>query len=212
MDRPDHMPFRDWLDLEADGCLAAEQRAALDQHLAVCADCRNERAELQQMLALLRSASITVGPEFRERVMASLPAAGWEARHPRTWTFPVAVCALLMAVGAGLLAASSRLGSAYSVAAAVSGMLRAVVMAGAGLITSSWRWIGMFASDKLSSPMSLTAFAVFVLCLNLLLVSLIRRRRGGEPQGLGAPSPPRADRRRHDPDQRERGGEPRDGR
>jgi predicted anti-sigma-YlaC factor YlaD len=177
MNTPDHSAFHDLLDLEADGSLTAQQRVDLDQHLSSCAECRAEREELQELLAILRSTRLAVAPDFSERVMAALPAAGWEARHPRTWTFPVAVCALLMAVGAGLLAASSRLGSAYSVAVAVSGMLRAVVMAGAGLITSSWRWIGMFAGEKLSSPMSLTAFAVFVLCLNLLLVSLIRRRR-----------------------------------
>ena len=111
--------------------------------------------------------------------MAALPPAGWEARSPRTWRFPLAVAAMLMLV-AGLMMAGSTSASAPSGLAAldaVGGMLRAASLAGAGLLGASWKGIGLIVEDVISSPVSLGAFGFLVLCLNLLLVSLLRRRR-----------------------------------
>jgi uncharacterized membrane protein len=179
MNSPDHILFRDLLSLKLDGCLSAEQQARLDEHLAGCPECRAERGELLAMAGLLERSRLTVRPGFRDRVMESLPAAGWESRHPRTWTFPAAVLAALLAAGAGLLGAgSARLGSAYGVFSALAGMVRAAVVAGIGFTTASWRWVAMFVERLLASPMSLVVFGVFVICLNLVLVSLVRRRRG----------------------------------
>jgi hypothetical protein len=56
-------------------------------------------------------------------------------------------------------------------------MLRAAVQAGAGLLGASWKGIGLIIEEILASPASLGAFGFLVLCLNLLLFSLIRRRR-----------------------------------
>lgn len=178
MNRPDHTHFRDLLDLEVDGGLTAEQQASLDRHLTGCPECRAERDELLALAGLLRRSRLAVQPGFRERVMAALPAAGWEARHPRTWSFPAAVCAALLGVGLFLLGAGSpRLGPAYGVVSALGGLLRAALMAGIGFTAASWRWFGMFVEQLLGSPMSLVMFGVFVLCLNFALVTLIRRRR-----------------------------------
>jgi Putative zinc-finger len=179
MNRPDHTIFRDLLNLELDGCLSDAERAHLERHLAGCPECRAERGELLALAGLLEGSHLPVQPGFADRVMASLPAAGWESRHPRTWAVPVAVCAALLAAGAGLLGAgSSRLGSAYGVARALAGLLRAALLAGIGFTTASWRWFGLFVEQLLASPMSLVVFGVFVVCLNLVLVSLVRRRRG----------------------------------
>ena len=120
--------------------------------------------------------------------MATLPPAGWESRHPRTWSFPVAACVLLLGAGGVLLGAgSARLGSAYGRPdVALGGLLQAAVVAGVGVTAASWRWFEMFVEQLLGSPVSLIMFGVFVVCLNLMLFLLIRR--AGGRSGAGAPS------------------------
>jgi hypothetical protein len=187
MNMPDHTLYSDLLNLEVDGILTAEQQGRLDEHLAGCAECRTERAELLGLADLLQRSQLSVEPAFRERVMTALPAAGWEARHPRTWALPAAVFVALLGAGAGMLGAgSARLGSAYGIFAALGGLLRAVLVAGIGFTTASWRWCGMFVQQLLVSPMSLVVFGVFVLSLNLLLVSLVRRRHAAHAGAIGA--------------------------
>ena len=185
-ERPDHTLYRELLNLELDGCLNVEQRGRLAAHLAACPECLAERDQLRALTGLLERSALAVEPDFKQRVMASLPAAGWESRHPRTWSFPVAALVVLLAAGAGLLGAgSARPGgggggaaSAYGVLAALGGLLRAALVAGVGVTAASWRWSEMFVEQLLASPMSLTMFGVFVVCLNLVLVSLIRRGTG----------------------------------
>jgi hypothetical protein len=189
MNTPDHTLYSDLLNLEVDGILTAEQQAHLDEHLAACAECRAERAQFLGLADLLQRSQLTVQPAYRERVMAALPAAGWESRHPRTWALPAAAFAALLGAGAGLLGAgSARLGSAYGIFAALAGMLRAALVAGIGFTTASWRWCGMFVQQLLVSPMSLVMFGVFVLSVNLLLVSLVRRRRAAHAGAIAGRS------------------------
>ena len=179
MNRPDHDTFREWLNLDVDGMLEREERARLEEHLAGCEECRREREELIAFEKLLERSALPVRSGFADSVMSALPPAGWEARSPRTWRFPLAVAAMLMLV-AGLMMAGSTSASAPSGLAAldaVGGMLRAASLAGAGLLGASWKGIGLIVEDVLSSPVSLGAFGFLVLCLNLLLVSLVRRRR-----------------------------------
>ena len=179
MNRPDHSTFREWLNLDVDGMLEREERARLEEHLAGCEECRREREELIAFEKLLERSAPPVRSGFADAVMAALPPAGWEARSPRTWRFPLAVAAMLMLV-AGLMMAGSTSASAPSGLAAldaVGGMLRAASLAGAGLLGASWKGIGLIVEDVISSPVSLGAFGFLVLCLNLLLVSLLRRRR-----------------------------------
>lgn len=192
-ERPDHTLYRELLNLELDGCLNVEQRARLAAHLAACPECLAERDQLRAVTGLLERSALAVQPDFKQRVMASLPAAGWESRHPRTWSFPVAALVVLLAAGAGLLGAgSARPGgasSAYGVLAALGGLLRAALVAGVGVTAASWRWSEMFVEQLLASPMSLTMFGVFVVCLNLVLVSLIRRGTGRHGSSAAAAAP-----------------------
>jgi anti-sigma factor RsiW len=194
MNRPDHSTYREWLDLDADGRLEGEEeRARLEEHLASCAECREERQELRAFAGLLRRSAVEVRPDFRQAVMASLPTAGWEARaaSARTWRFPAAVLVLLGALGAGmLLAGTDPSSSGFSVLLAVGGLLRAAILAGAGLLAASWKGVGLVVERVISSPASLGAFGFLVLCLNLLLISLLRRKRPAA-EAKGAPSDPR---------------------
>jgi len=109
-----------------------------------------------------------------------LPVVGWEARHPRAWSFPAAVVFLLAGVATALLGSGARpldpsASSGWGALVAVAGLFRAAVLAGSGLAAASWRGMGM-VFDAALSPTTFWAFALFVLCLNLLLISLLRRR------------------------------------
>lgn len=177
MSRPDHNTYREWLTLDADGMLDAKERALLDGHLASCADCRGEREENLALGALLQRSALPVRADFRESVMSALPTAGWEARSPRAWRFTAAVIVLLALAAALLAAGSAPASSGLGTLAAVGGMLQAAAVAGAGLLGASWKGIGMVLDKVIASPVSLGAFGFLVLCLNLFLVSLIRRKR-----------------------------------
>jgi anti-sigma factor RsiW len=177
MERPDHTTLQDWLNLEADGCLPAGQRRALDEHVAGCPECQRERQTLAALAVLLAGARLPVRADFKARVMASLPAAGWEGRHPRTWSLPAAMCLVLGGLAVYLLGhGAAGLSTASSALLAVGGMLRAGLEAGAGLLNASWKGVGMVAQASFSSRMALAVFGVFVLGVNLLLISLVRRR------------------------------------
>ncbi len=179
MNRLDHTPFEDWLNLEADGCLPREEHAELEEHLVTCPECRAERQELAALSELLVRSRIEVRPDFRDKVMAALPAAGWESRYPRAWGLPAAVCLLLGAIAAFLLGSSPTEagGSGLRTVLAVAEMFQATALAGAGMLAASWKSWGLILEQKLASPVSLGAFFVLVVCLNLLLISLVRRRR-----------------------------------
>ncbi|HET9211679.1 MAG TPA: zf-HC2 domain-containing protein [Thermoanaerobaculia bacterium] len=178
MSRPDHNTYREWLTLDADSMLDGGERALLDDHLSSCADCRRERDENLALDALLQRSTLPVRADFRESVISALPTAGWEARSPRAWRFTAAVIVLLGALAAALMAAGSApASSGLGTLAAVGGMLQAAVVAGAGLLGASWKGIGMVVDKVIASPVSLGAFGFLVLCLNLFLVSLIRRKR-----------------------------------
>jgi len=177
MNRPDHNTYREWLNLDVDGALGEEHRGQLTEHLAACAVCRAEREKLLAFAGLLQKNRVAVRPDFREQVLSSLPTAGWESRSPRTWAFPAAVFVLLAGIAASVMGSRGPHSSLLSALAAVSGMFRASAVAGAGLLAASWKGLGMAFAAVLSSPVSLGAFALVVVCLNLLLVSLLRKRR-----------------------------------
>jgi anti-sigma factor RsiW len=178
MSRPDHNTYREWLNLDADGTLGGGERALLDEHLESCADCRRERREVESLDGMLRSAALPVRPDFQAAVMSALPTAGWEARSPRAWRFTAAMILLLGGFAVALLVAGSAPAtSGFGALGAVAGMLQASAVAGAGLLGASWMGIGLVLDKVIASPFSLGAFGLLVLCLNLFLVSLIRRRK-----------------------------------
>jgi hypothetical protein len=190
MDRRDHTTYREWLDLEADGCLEEWQRSELDQHAAGCAECRREREQLAALATLLRGSRLPAAAGFQARVMAALPAAGWEGRHPRTWGLPAALVVALGVFAALVLGqGSAALGTASSALAAVAGMLGAAVTAGAGLLNASWKGLGLVIQEGLASRTAMIVFGVLVLSVNLLLISLVRRRAADERSRFGVRGP-----------------------
>jgi anti-sigma factor RsiW len=181
MNRPDHSIYREWLNLEADGRLPRDERARLEQHLASCSACRSELDGLRSMESLLVQARVPVRAGFRSDVLSALPAAGWEARAPRTWGFPVAMCVLLAVISAAVVGAAPGESSGLGALSAVFGMFQAAALAGSGLLAATWKGFGLVFEEMLASPMSLGMFGVFVLCVNILLVTMIRRKRTEAP-------------------------------
>lgn len=178
----DHSPFREWLTLEDPDLsgLTPGERRRLEEHLSACASCRAERAELQALDRLIVEEALPVRASFRQEVLAALPAAGWEGRSPRAWMWPVAAMLALGIAAAALLGASStRLApgaSFISALAAVGDLFLTGLLAGTGLLSASWRGIGLVL-DRALTPSSTVAFVLLVISIDVLLLSMILRRR-----------------------------------
>ncbi len=193
MKKPDHDTFREWLHLEAEGDLSPERRERLEGHLAECPECLAEERDLAHLKEVLTRGRLPVRAEFRQSVLAALPAAGWEGRHPQTWRFPGSVALLLGLIAATLFGVGSghRDGSpVFGAVSALGGFFRATLVAGLGVVQASSKGWGMVFSELFDSWSTLAAFAVLVICLNLLLLSLLKRRparalaeRSGSPRG-----------------------------
>jgi hypothetical protein len=195
MSSQQHAVYEEWVELELDGRLGDEQRSRLAAHAAECARCRAARRSQARLASLLAATRVEAEPGFRERVLAALPAAGWEARHPRAWRLPLAAFALLGGLAAALLGASSAHvepgGSLVGALLALGGLARAALLAGAGLLGASWKGVGLAMRELLDSPLDLAALGLLVLCLDLLLLSLVRRRRPAHGAARTATGPRR---------------------
>jgi hypothetical protein len=182
-----HDQLREWVQMEFDGELEAGRKADLDAHLAVCPECAAERASLARLGQALSRARVEVRPDFRSAVLAALPSAGWEARSPRSWAWPAALFVVFAGVAAGLLgsadAAAASQGPVLGALAALADLLATTVETGAGLLTASWRGVGLALGDLFGgSFVRLGVFGFGVLCLNLLFYRLLRRPTAAEAE------------------------------
>ncbi len=173
---PDHNQYLEWLYLEADGELAAAERAQLQHHLLSCAECRREQEELPALFDLLSSDEIEVREGFTDEVMSSLPAAGWEARHPRAWVAAAALLVALVGISTLLVTLSGAEPQGLGALVAIGELFGSAVTAGAGLLTASWQGLGMAAGEVVGGSVAQTiAFTLFVLGVNVLFVRLLLR-------------------------------------
>lgn len=170
----DHNLYTEWIYLDADGGLEPAERAQLDRHLLSCAECRREKDELPALFDLLSSDRVPLADDFTDRVMSSLPAAGWEARHPRSWVAAAIALVVLVGLSAGLVVSSSA--PAAGPLAAVIDLFAAAATAGAGLLAASWQGLGMAVGELVGgSALQTGVFALFVLCLDVLFVRFLMR-------------------------------------
>ena len=174
-----HQDYHELLQMQADGELSRLEAQRLDRHLATCAGCREERRELTRLDELLTAASVPVRDGFRDEVIASLPNAAWESRHPASWAAGVALVLLL---GGGAFALTSGAGVTSSPLAeifvAVFDLFRSSLVAGAGLLDASWRGLGL-ALGRLfdGSLLNLVAFGIFVIGVDALFLRLLLKTR-----------------------------------
>lgn len=174
-----HQDYRDLLQMQADGELSRLEAQRLERHLASCEPCRREKRELERLDELLGAARVPVREGFRDEVVAALPSAAWESRHPASWAAGVA---LVLALGGGAFALTSGAGVSASPLAeifvAVFDLFRSSLLAGAGLLDASWRGLGL-ALGRLfdGSLLNLAAFGIFVLGVDVLFLRLLLRTR-----------------------------------
>lgn len=169
------------LDLELDGALEPSRQAALAAALAGDAQLAVERARVARLHQTLIASRVPVADGFNARVMAALPAAGWEARHPRQWLLPVAlIVALLVAAGliVGLADGAAAPGAPVAAAvAAIGDLLASSAVAGAGLLGATWRGVGLAVGEVLAaSTATKVALLGLMVGLNGWLLLLVRRR------------------------------------
>jgi predicted anti-sigma-YlaC factor YlaD len=181
MNKPDCETFREWIALDLGAELSTREQGDLTDHLGTCAACREERKAAEALDGLLHRSRIEVRKDFRSDVLAALPATGWESRAPRSWVVPLAAMILLAAGATFLLSSgSTTLPPGFSALAAVGEMVQASVLAGVGLLDASWKGMGFLVGRMISSPVGFGAFGLLVLSVNLLVVSMIRKRRSAQ--------------------------------
>jgi len=172
--------YREWTDLDLEGELPDREARELAAHLGQCEGCRRAREEGEALLSRLAGDRLAVRPDFRAAVLQALPAASWEARHPRAWLLPLVALAAVGGAAAALFGVSAaRLGAGAPLpgaALALVDLLVTSLLAGSGLAAASWRGLGEALGDLLAqSPSRLAAVGVLFLALNWLLYRLVRR-------------------------------------
>jgi anti-sigma factor (TIGR02949 family) len=91
-----------------DGELAAEERTALEAHLAQCSECLRELDKVKRVNAMYRGLSLQRAPEgFEERVRGALRPRAVKFRRPRperarVWPLLLAAATLLVVLGGAL--------------------------------------------------------------------------------------------------------------
>lgn len=182
------------LEGDLDGRLDAAESARLGMLLAGDPGLARAHREQHAVAALLASERIAVRPDFARQVMAGLPEAPWESRS-RAWALPLAL-ALILAVASTLVLGlgtgldtglgDTALGGA---ATAVADLAVTSLLAGAGLLGASWRGVGMGLEELFAgSTATLAAFAVLVVCVDLLFVALLLRRRRRTAEAAAEPA------------------------
>lgn len=176
-----HDTYREWLHLDA-GELSSRERQRMRLHLDDCPECRAERSAVDRLQRALVASRIEVAPRFRARVVGSLPTAGWESRHPRSWIAAVAVALALLVGSATVTALAGGAADApalWLALAAVADLFGTTALAGAGLLAASWQGLGLAVREAMGdgwvTPM--VVFGLFVLGLDLLFVRLLVRSR-----------------------------------
>lgn len=189
----DHDRLREDLDLELDlegiegirgtggiqGLPAPADRARLAEHLAGCAECRQERDSLQSLHLRLAASVVQPREGFTGEVMRALAPAPWEARALVVWRWPFAMLLALGGLAAVLLGgAAAELephAGSFDAFMALARLLESAALAGAGLLGASWKGLGSGLADWLGgSKIHLAGAGALLLGVNLLLLRLLR--------------------------------------
>lgn len=188
----DHDLYREWIDLDADGALEPERRAALAAHAMGCEECQAELAGARDLVHRLETARVDVRPGFASEVLSALEPAPWEARTLRAWRLPFAIVLVLAGVAAaifgGAAAELDRGAGGFGALVALADLFATAATAGAGLLAASWQGLGLGVAEWLgASKLNAAAAVGAVVGINYLLLRALRRRparvESGRSQG-----------------------------
>lgn len=178
----DRETLTEWLDLDLEGQLGGAEKARLAACLAADPELASEKRRLESLHALMRESRISVRAGFRDRVTANLPAPAWRRSPIPAWALPAAMMVVL-GVAAALVLGTGRAvadGPLLGTGLAVLDFLKVTALAGAGL-AAAWRGFGLVLEELIaSSGLNFVALAVLVVFLNLLFISMLRRRPATE--------------------------------
>ena len=185
METIDHAELASWMDLDAEGLLRGAEKTRLGEYLE-----RTKHRSEQEAQALeaerkcwsrlhqaLAEDHTEVRASFTDDVMASVDLEMWQKSRSQAWRLPLAMM-LVFALGAAWsLAGVSADHPVIGTGSAIADFMQTTALAGAGVAVATWRGAGMGLEEMLAgSPMNMVALAMLVLCINLLFVSLLRRR------------------------------------
>lgn len=170
--------LEDLVQRHLDDELSDYEQRKLEQHLRGSADLRREQAQLEGVVALLDECRVPVEDGFHERVMSSLPAAGWEARNARAWRLPAALLAALAVVGTVLAkAAQPAAGSIAGALSAAFDLMITAALTGFGLLGATWKGLQVAVRGLgAGSPWTVVGLVIVVLVLNVVLFLALRPR------------------------------------
>ncbi len=173
--------WKQWLDQDLDGELAAADKTQLAKILETYPEAGAERRSLEALHQAMDDDRIPVRPSFSDHVMEALPRAWWEreahAGLPR-WALPMAMM-LVLALGATLtLGSVAEVGRFAGLGTTIVDFMQATFLAGSGMLFATWRGFGLGLEELMAeSGLNLLALAGGVLSLNVLFISMLRRRR-----------------------------------
>lgn len=161
------------VDQLVDGSLDSARAEIVTARLEADPALATERRLLERLKAVLEAERIEVGPELADAVMARLGSA---RPSSRAWPVAVAVVAFLGILSAAVLRPTAA--SAAGPLSAVADFFASAALAGSGLLAASWRGMGQWVSGWLgASALNLLLGVGILAAVNLLLISLLRRRR-----------------------------------
>ncbi len=179
--KTDSATWKTWVDLDLEGELREEDKARLDALAETEPRVQAERFALESLHRMIGDDRIPVRPGFAARTMAALPHAWWERRRSSAalpvWALPLAMMLVMALGGALLLGGAEETGRFAGIGLAVLDFVQVTFLAGAGMLFATWRGVG-FGLEQLiaDSGMNLLAMVAGVVFLNLLFLSLLRRR------------------------------------
>ncbi len=188
----DDAMVREWVDLDLDGELGADEKTRLASRLEQSSDLRAESRLQASLHAMIAESRVPARAGFSDQVMSALPLAAWERRlgqrRAPAWALPVAMAAIF-AAGAALALSFTSGGPeshAIGIVTAVFDFVQTTTLAGAGLLFATWRGVGFGLEELIAgSGLNLLALASAMVFLNLFFVQLLRRRPATARQAAG---------------------------
>lgn len=168
-----------WMDAEAEGLLGNEERARLDAYLATAdpKEVAGEREIWNQLHTVLREDCTAVRPSFQSDVMEAIDPTLWEKTPAGAWKLPLAMMLSLALGAAWMLGGVATDHPVMGTGSVMADFVQSTFLAGAGVTVAMWRGVGMGLEEMLAgSSFSWAAMLLLVVSINLLFVSLLRRR------------------------------------